>query len=74
MQRAKQKAGKHYEYLSAGITVEQIIESFTTPGKQFEFPVKSIPVSLDRESRQTILQAVGLLALGAVVVSAVVSR
>jgi hypothetical protein len=61
-------------HLSAGITIEQIIESFTTPGKQFEFPIKSIPVGLDKESRDTLLIGAALIGLAAIGVAAIIRK
>jgi hypothetical protein len=50
--------------LGAGITVEDIIESFTTPGKQFQFPIEGIPVKLTKETSNTLLLSAGIIGLG----------
>ena len=58
-----------FEPLSAGITLEQIIESFTEPGKQFQFPVQSIPVSLDKPSIQALYTTAGIVTVGGIVIA-----
>jgi len=51
---------------------QQIGTALTTPGTEFQLPVK-IPVELDKKTTQTVLIAAGMLAAG-LILAAVVKR
>jgi hypothetical protein len=51
---------------------QQIGTALTTPGTEFQLPVK-IPVELDKKTTQTVLLAAGMLAAG-LILAAVVKR
>jgi hypothetical protein len=51
---------------------QQIGTALTTPGTEFQLPVK-IPVELDKKTTQTVLIAAGLLA-GGLIIAALVKR
>ena len=51
---------------------QQIGTALTTPGTEFQLPVK-IPVELDKKTTQTVLIAAGLLASG-LIIAAIVKR
>jgi hypothetical protein len=61
-------------HLAAGISLEQLINALTKPGEQFQFPVKSIPVGLDKQSRDTILATGAILGFSAIVVAAILKN
>ena len=49
---------------------QQIGTALTTPGTEFQLPVK-IPVELDKKTTQTVLIAAGLLAGGLIIAALV---
>jgi hypothetical protein len=51
---------------------QQIGTALTTPGTEFQLPVK-IPVELDKKTTNTVLLAAGMLAAG-LIVAALVKR
>jgi hypothetical protein len=51
---------------------QQIGTALTTPGTEFQLPVK-IPVELDKKTTKTVLLAAGMLAAG-LIVAALVKR
>ena len=51
---------------------QQIGTALTTPGTEFQLPVK-IPVELDKKTTNTVLLAAGMLAAG-IILAAVVKR
>ncbi len=51
---------------------QQIGTALTTPGTEFQLPVK-IPVELDKKTTNTVLLAAGMLAAG-LILAAVVKR
>lgn len=51
---------------------QQIGTALTTPGTEFQLPVK-IPVELDKKTTNTVLLAAGMLAAG-LVIAALVKR
>ena len=60
--------------LSAGITLEQIVDAFTDPTKKFQFPIEGIPVKFTKETQNTILGAAAILAIGGVIVASVLKK
>ena len=49
---------------------QQIGTAITTPGTEFQLPVK-IPVELDKKTTRTVLLAAGILAVGLIVAASV---
>jgi hypothetical protein len=53
--------------LSEKITGERIIEAFTKPGKQFQFPISKIPIGTDKETKTAIYLTGGIVAIGIII-------